>query len=154
MLPQRILVILPPLLILLPLSCLLTSYYILPQLSQSVVLPHSLLLPSCENVSSPISGDDLSLWQMLRPLLATLEVLIIDLIIHSHCIVFFLILFPFWRWPTCPTILLMDLSYFWSGDSLQYLIISVCLFFICLDFCGFILSSFWFHCIDKRTFYP
>ena len=77
--PKRILVILPPLLLLLPLSCLLTFYYILPQLhSQSIVLPsphppHS-PLPSCENISSPISPEELSLWQMLRPLLDTLEV--------------------------------------------------------------------------------
>jgi len=74
--PQRFLVILPPLLLLVPLSCFLTFYYILPlSLSQNVLLlPPPSPLSSCENVSSPISPDDLSLWQMLRPLLATLEV--------------------------------------------------------------------------------
>ena len=70
------LVIVPPLLILIPLSCFLNFYhYNLPQLSPLPPLPppHP-VLPSCWNVSSPTSPRDLSLWQMLHPLLATLEV--------------------------------------------------------------------------------
>ena len=86
--PQRILVILPPLLLLLLLSCLLTFYYLLPNLSQNVNFlsspPSQSLLSSCENVFSPSSPLELSLWQIVRPLLQTLEVLWLYLHPHPH----------------------------------------------------------------------
>ena len=84
---QRTLVIQPPFLLLLPLSCLLNLFFFLPQLFPSEVLPSPppspprRTIPSCENISSPISPSDLSLWQMLRPLLSTLEVQRICLLI-------------------------------------------------------------------------
>ena len=86
--PQRILVILPPLLLLVLLSCLLTFYYLLSNLSQNVNFPSSppsqSLLSSCENVFSPSSPLELSLWQIVRPLLQTLEVLWLYLHPHPH----------------------------------------------------------------------